>query len=303
MEITPATPLANVMEDLYLPGNLRITSDSTLNHYRITIRHLRAFLGREPLLSDLTDATCIRFCRWYQETRDLAAPTINQRLEYLKAFWRWCARERFVEKWPNFHKLPESKPLPRAWTAEQIATLLNACQETPGFVTCIPAGEWWCNIHRFAWETGERIGAILKARWADTDPERCLVEIPAKYRKGKCRGMLYTISGELMADLLAMRPGDEPLLFPWHLTTKSFYKDYTKLLKRAGLPTDRRSKMHKMRRSFASHLEAAGGNATDALKHTSRRVTDESYLDESIIQRAPAYKSLPAIERKGEVKQ
>ena len=39
-----------------------------------------------------------------------------------------------------------------------------------------------------------------------------------------------------------------------------------------------------MRRSFASHLEAAGGNATDALQHSSRRVTKESYLDERIVK-------------------
>jgi len=301
MEITLSTPLRDVFEEHYMPGNLRITSDSTRKHYRITFRHLKSFLGREPLLSDLTDANCTRFVRWYQDARGLASTTINQRMEYIKAMWRWCARERYVEKWPNFHKLPESTPMARAWTMEQLESLLQACREAPGFTGPIPSKVWWLNIHRFAWETGERVGAILQCRWDDIDPARCLVEIPARYRKGKCRGMLYYISEDLMAELVAMRPGDEPLVFPFPHHLATFYNRYCRLLAIAGLPTDRRSKMHRIRKSFASHLEANGGNATDAMKHTSRRVTSESYLDESIVQQTPAYKLLPGLKAECEV--
>jgi hypothetical protein len=40
--------------------------------------------------------------------------------------------------------------------------------------------------------------------------------------------------------------------------------------------------LQKVRRTFASHIEAAGGNATQALSHTSRRVTEKSYIDPRI---------------------
>lgn len=301
MEINTLTPIKVVYDELYLPSNLRITSRTTKNHYECTIRRLRKFLGREPVLSDLSDATCIRFMRWYLEQYEVEPQTVNQRMQHVKALWSWCARERFVEKWPNFHKLPESKPLPRAWTIDQIKALFRACRSTSGFVTCIPAGEWWLNLHRFAWESGERIGGILNAHWEDFAVDRCMIEIPAKYRKGKVKGMMYFLSEELTADLVAMRPGDEPLLFPWFADDDTFYNHLTNILKRAGLPTDRRSKMHRMRRSFASHLEANGGNATDAMKHSSRKITDDSYLDESIVNRTPAYKLLPSLTDDGEV--
>ena len=42
------------------------------------------------------------------------------------------------------------------------------------------------------------------------------------------------------------------------------------------------------RRTFASWLEANGGNATEALQHTDRRTTKESYLDPTIATKAPA---------------
>jgi hypothetical protein len=53
----------------------------------------------------------------------------------------------------------------------------------------------------------------------------------------------------------------------------------------AGLEyVPRKSGPQKMRRTFASHLEAAGGSETKALKHTDRRVTEESYLDPRIAE-------------------
>ena len=58
---------------------------------------------------------------------------------------------------------------------------------------------------------------------------------------------------------------------------------FDKVLSAAGLPTDRKSKFHRMRRSVASHLHAAGHNATDALGHSSADVTRKSYFDPNII--------------------
>lgn len=295
MDITKQSSINDVFEQEYLPSNLRITSKSTIRHYDITIRQFSEYLGRPATLADLTDGICTRYCRWLQDNKGVAPQTISQRMNYLRAIWRWCCRERFVEKWPNFHTAPAEKPVPRAWTLQHLAKLMEAAAETSGFVTCIPAGIWWFNLHRFAWETGERKTAMLEARWDDTDPERCLVEIPAKYRKGKCKGMLYTISRELMDDLVSMRPGDEPRLFPWAASEATFYNQYAKILKRAGLPSDHKSKLHRMRKSFASHLESNGGDATQALGHSRRTITAESYLDESIIQRTPAYQVLPKI--------
>lgn len=306
MEASSTTKILEYFEQEYLPSNLRITSNSTIKHYNITIRQFGEFLGRDAKLEDMTDGNATRFCRWLQLEKDIATQTIEQRMNYLRAIWRWCCRERLIEKWPNFQTAPPEKPLPRAWTTQQIVELMDAARETDGHIGAVPAGVWWYNLHRFAWETGERLGAMLKARWDDVDSERCLIEIPAKYRKAKTRGMLYTISEDLMGDLVAMRefktaphfhlPINFDVIFYWPFTESTFYNHYDKILKRAGLPTDHRSKMHRIRRSFASHLEANGGNATEALKHSSRRITANSYLDESIIQRTPAFKMLPKLE-------
>jgi hypothetical protein len=56
------------------------------------------------------------------------------------------------------------------------------------------------------------------------------------------------------------------------------------------LPTDRSCKPQKMRRSHASHLKAAGGDATASLMHESDSTTRKSYLDPSITDSPPAAK-------------
>ena len=55
---------------------------------------------------------------------------------------------------------------------------------------------------------------------------------------------------------------------------------YKRLIVGAGLEyVKHKTAPQKMRRTFASFIEAAGGNATRALKHVDRRVTEDSYLE------------------------
>jgi len=75
----------------------------------------------------------------------------------------------------------------------------------------------------------------------------------------------------------------------------TFYGHYTRLLKAAALPSGRKFKPQKIRRTFASFLELAGGDATEALGHSSRKVTKQSYLDQSIVKRSVPNKLLPLL--------
>ena len=97
-------------------------------------------------------------------------------------------------------------------------------------------------------------------------------------------GVVLSPEGGALAKMLTPER-DLLFAFPWCLGT--FYNHYTRLLKDAGLPSTRRDKPQKMRRSFASHLEAAGGNATEALGHSTRKLTERSYIDPSIVTKPP----------------
>jgi hypothetical protein len=67
-----------------------------------------------------------------------------------------------------------------------------------------------------------------------------------------------------------------------------------KICKRAGLPQNRRSKFHRIRKTTASFYQAAGGSAQSLLDHSSPAVT-RRYLDPRIVAPKPAHELLPKV--------
>jgi integrase len=144
---------------------------------------------------------------------------------------------------------------------------------------------WWSALFSCLWDTGERIAAMMDLRWDGVDLEGLTVFLPAEVRKGGHTDRIYPIAEET-AQLLHRLPREYRPFF-WPYDNGTLYNRLTKMLMKGGLPADRRSKFHRIRRSTASHYEAAGGNATELLGHTSRTVT-RGYLDPRIVKTASA---------------
>jgi integrase len=76
---------------------------------------------------------------------------------------------------------------------------------------------------------------------------------------------------------------DQPALFFWPASDTALRERWKAITRRAGLGDGPEVQFHALRRSFASHLDAAGGSAREALGHSSERVTSR-YLDPRITQ-------------------
>jgi integrase len=281
-----AGTLQYILEHDYFPQRSKIASVKTENQYKFAVSRYSKFLGRHATLDDLNDRS---LGRWMRAMRDdgLAATTVNGYLNKLRAFWTWCAKQRKVDKFPTIEDLPEPQRIPRAWTEQQMRALVAACSKMTGKVGDAPAGVWWRCLHLVAFDTGERCSALLSLRWRDYDPDDGTLEAPAEIRKGGRKPMLYRLKPATAAALQAL-PRDGVAIFRWPHCIETFYNRYKRLLKLAGLPHEpRKSGMQKVRRTFASHIENAGGNATVALGHTARKVTEQSYLDPRIIRTDP----------------
>lgn len=120
----------------------------------------------------------------------------------------------------------------------------------------------------------------FQCRWDMLDNGWLL--IPAECRKGKRKDAAYKLSTDTLIALVGLKKyATVAAMWPWPYSKDYIWIRYREIRRRAGLPIDRRSSFHRMRRSVASHLEAAGGDATAALGHESRRIT-MSYLDPTI---------------------
>lgn len=276
----PAQTLEAFYNDTFEPLCLRTRTQQTKKLYKNSINNFRKFLEQDPTLNDLNDVTVSRFLTWFRRLPRSPA-TVNKERSNLIAIWGYACRQQIKHNWPSVEKEPEPERVPQAWSRDQLRTLMQTCKAQTGSLAGVPACDWWVALHLIAWDSGERIGAIRKLQWSHLQDTWLVV--PAEIRKGKRRDRLYQLADDTLAALRSIRQPKREAIFPWPFCEAYLWTKYATLLKEAGLPHGRHSKFHRMRRSVASHAEAAGADATKLLGHSARKVTT-AYLDPRIVE-------------------
>jgi len=279
------TTLASFFEEVYRPCRLVGCSVNTVRLYRNALQNSAKFLGRLPLLDDLSDDFVAGVMTWLLD-RGRAPATANSNRRRLVALWNLAARRGLVPDWPTVPRVREPQRQPLAWTEAELSRLFAACSGVQGRVSGVPAALWWTALHWVLWQTGERIGAILGVTWDDFDGD-CWLLVRAECRKGGTEDRLYRLGSNAVDALRQIREPERRLIFPWDRWHTHIWWHYRRILRAAGLPTGRDCGFHRMRKSAASHFEAAGGDAMRMLGHSDRRVT-ERYLDARIVVRTHA---------------
>jgi integrase len=137
----------------------------------------------------------------------------------------------------------------------------------------------------------------MALRWEHFDAAQGLILAMAETQK-QLADQLLPVSPQTVAALEAIR-GDRPEIFPWPYDRwakgwnyPTLHRRFRRLLKAAGLPATRKDQFHSIRRTTASYIKAAGGDATWQLGHSGPKVT-EVYYDPRIVQRARQVDLLP----------
>lgn len=273
--------LWNIYEKRYEPTALRSRALNTKRLYRTTIKKFGEYLKRDANLDDLNDETVSAYAAW--RLRKVCKHSMNKDLFNLLAIWRWCHRKSLLTNWPDveMEKAPRRSPI--AWSEAELRKLYAALSTLPGKVGKLPACDWWTALLLVAWDTGERIGAIIHLDWSNVDLRKQWVRFPAEDRKGGGDDSAVRLSDDAVSALRKIQTS-EGLVFPWPNCYTYLWRRYGEILKAAGLPCDHKSKFHRIRKSVASHAEAAGANATAMLRHSKREIT-EAYLDPKIVTR------------------
>lgn len=270
--------------DIYAKKRLKLSSPNTLRLYRHSIKAFSQTLGRAATIDDFhDDALEEHMSRIVSSGKSIASA--NKDYAQLTALWRFANRNRLVQTWPNVVPFREPEQIPLGWMPEEINRLFLAIDQEQGAIKGAPARLWWKALLLVLLDTGERIGAIRKLERSSLVGTH--LHVPAAFRKGNRRDKLFALRDETMnilRDLITLHR--EPLLFPWDRCETYIYNRYAKILKRAGLTTDRRSKFHRIRRTVASAVACQGGNATSAMDHANARTT-KRYLDPRIVGETP----------------
>ncbi len=268
--------------DAYAAKRLRRKAPNTRLKYGYAVDHWSDQLGREPLLTDLNDDALADYQDYLADLTALADTSVQMYVKKMLALWRYAHCERWVWRWPNVDVIEPADVIPIAWTTLQLPILFAALRRETGYIGCVPADRWWVAFHWMFWNTSERLSTVLGVQWATVDLDSAYVRFPAVTRKGKRRETGYDLSPDCVVAMRAIEQPTREAVFPWPYDRSMIFKRYKRILKDAHLPYDRKHMFHCLRKSVASHMEAAGVDSTDTLGHSSRAVTKKHYLDPRI---------------------
>ena len=281
MQPSALTPsLRSHFRSLYRRQRLFGKSPDTVRLYEFAITEFDSAVGREATIYDLSDDAVIAMMQAIID-RGSTNRTANRSRECIVALWNFLARKRIVDQFPDVPRLPDVKNAPVAWSRDQLARLFQACRDAPGYIGDYTAARWWLILHSLLWNSCDRIKPARLCRFEDFNLDTGWATFHAKMRKGGSESNTFKLDPITIGLLKPVAKESGPVL-PWPYSWTYIYKLYNKLLRSAGLPRDRFHKFHAVRRSAGSWIDAAGGDATAALGHSSERITRRHYLDPTI---------------------
>jgi integrase len=263
---------------------LRSLNTKTIKLYEMLLDRLDAFLGRHATTSDLDDLVVSRYLKWRADTpgwkgRKPSAASVRKDRVMLQAIWTYAARKRIVAEFPELPKVKVPKRLPtgRAYTADDVATLIRRAKHRIGKTGGLPSAWWWPTLIYAAYCTGERFEALTSLRWAQVDLAGKRVVFLGATRKGQTRDIERQITPDL-ADMLRLHQGPpDALVWPWDRRSRSQWASLKVLCRTAGVQY---RGFHGLRRTAASYAALAGGTAaaTQLLDHSDPKL-QERYVD------------------------
>lgn len=279
--------LIDILTTMYAP--MTGVSGRTVKLYGYTLRSWAEHLGREPTTEDLEELTVAQFLA--HRVRSMAAATAAKDRAQIRAIWDFCSRRSLCKTWPAVPRIVVPERVPEAWLTDEMKRLLESAAVESGKVCCFTTGAVFRALLLVCYDTGERISSVMELK--SRDVRGCTVIFRAEERKGRKRDILREISVETADALLAVCRGPDETAIPWDKSTTYIYNVLKRILNRAGLPTDRRSKFHRIRKTTASYYEAAcgPGSAQRLLDHSNARTT-RAYLDPRIV---PAGAAAPTV--------
>lgn len=286
--------------------NLR---ERTVENYSFTIDRFRDYLRTtdrqrdpEPTLADLDDYVVASFLRWRAKTpyrgKISAHGNVLKDRTQLTALWNYAAKKRMpgangqAVEFPSLPRMASVRHIPVAYKMHEIEAVIRVARNRHGRVGGLPAGWWWSTICRAAFETGERLGGLQGLTWRHVDLVGRRVLFEADTRKGRAKDLLRPISEQLAAELSEHKGDPNAYVWPWDRHKNSIWASLKLLCKKAGVESHG---FHGFRKSHASYVAAAGGNAQAALDHENARTTQAHYLDPTICGGADGLGLLPPL--------
>ncbi len=279
----------HLYRSIRLPG----AKPGTIAHHKLEHRRLSNFLGREATIGDINDATIGEMMAWMAD-EGRAPATINKARAVWKALGDFLARQG-LGRGIEIGCVTVVAREPSALTTEDVRRLIACCDSANFMANGVQEGPFFRALILFIYCTGERIGAVLKARFDDLRGHTLLIR--GENRKGGRADKVHVLSAECLEAIEAIREPERAFVFDIPFTEATLTNRYDKLCESAGIPPEPRNKWHKLRKTCATAVAQRAGieAASDALGHANVQVTRQHYIDQRIAKPTSAADILPDV--------
>lgn len=247
---------------------------------RSSMRRFSKFLGRPALVRDLEYQTVNEWLQAECEEDRLAPQTrFGGRTDVL-TLWRYSGRKLKKSKVRGV-KVPNKSP--EAWTFDQLSEVAEASDKIRGKLpNGIPRSLYFRTIIFFVYETGLRRKDIWRFNFLEFAAQRSAI---TQNKTGNVH--VVAVTDETFADLqeiydLLIASGDPHAATPlrWPQSQSQFYYWAKKVRKVAGIDVDVKNRvLQHGRRTGATDVALAGGDAWRYLGHTKEGLDRKAYVD------------------------
>jgi integrase len=260
----------------YVPRRLITASPRTIEAYETILNAGERYLGRPHKLEDLTEDQIAGFLNWYSHGR--STMTVLGARKRIHAVCCYAHRKGHIKEVPDMVPIRQISRAPTSYSPKEIAKLLAASSGVEGKLSGVPAALFWHTFFLILYDTGARFSATWKLEWTDWVPP--FLTFRAENQKQK-EDQTLKVSRETMLGLESMRRWTRVRIFHWVLCRRTIHYHIKKIFAVAGLPTGPRDGCQRIRRTTATLMHNAGGDATRQLGHSSDAITRRYYLDPS----------------------
>lgn len=278
------------LAEKYCAENPQVKSNETVRLLKGAVRSYSRYLDKPAETSDFTQSKITDFIR-HRRQSGKAESTIERESTKLVTLWRWGAEEgEYGLKAPRFRIDKAQVDTPVCFLRHEVRRLFREAGRYEKTIGGVPGSVFLVALLSTIWDTAERIGAVRAIERCEFDvqkrswwPRRGWVTLSKRKRSGKVlvRPLRRSTTRHIRA-LLAATDAKRPFAL---VDRTALYEHLNRVLERAGLPASRKHKFHCLRRSHASYLKQAGGDAPASLGHSDPTIAETRYYDPRVTQR------------------
>lgn len=238
------------------------------------------WLGHEPTLKELTEATVNAWVRSMTDAGKLSPETIRSKRRHIVGLRRFAYERGWMRTLGTIRPVKQAARIPVAWSHGELAALLHiAALKTKRLARHRPVA--WCAFWRafilVGYYSGLRLGDMIRLRFDAIGPDGTCVMLQGKTGNP----VTFNLPEDAMAALAAIRHPERARIFGDLLCRRTIQDEFRWLTREAKIG----GSIKRLRASGATWVEATvPGSAMAFLGHRTPGLAHAHYCDPRYIQ-------------------